>query len=150
MNINDLYLKEKEKFKYACQEKLSLGKKNVVKDIYQISCFTNFNIKDLQKKFEEENANFDPKEGHSLYVGNCVITKKCVRAVYKFMGITDELEFMSSSVDNKHHIEFWIGRKAKCTFHEGRAKACCYTDIEDTIKVFFSYFYPEEYITIEK
>lgn len=95
-------------------------------------------------------ANYDPKEGHSLYVGNCVITKKCVKAVHKFMGITDELEFMSSSNDNKHHIEFWIGRKAKCTFHEGRAKACCYTDIENTIKVFFSYFYPEEYITIEK
>ena len=49
--------KEKErvenKFKYAVQEKLNVGKKNVIKDIYQISCFTNFNVKELQEKFKE-------------------------------------------------------------------------------------------------
>ena len=31
----------------------TVGKKNVIKDIYQISCFTNFNIKELQEKFKE-------------------------------------------------------------------------------------------------
>ena len=41
------------KFKYAVQEKLTVGKKNVIKDIYQISCFTNFNVKELQEKFKE-------------------------------------------------------------------------------------------------
>ena len=45
--------KKENKFKYAVQEKLTIGKKNVIKDIYQISCFTNFNIKELQDKFKE-------------------------------------------------------------------------------------------------
>ena len=45
--------KGETKFKYAVQEKLTVGKKNVIKDIYQISCFTTFNVKDVQKKFEE-------------------------------------------------------------------------------------------------
>ena len=45
--------KKENKFKYAVQEKLTVGKKNVIKDIYQISCFTNFNIKELQDKFKE-------------------------------------------------------------------------------------------------
>ena len=45
--------KKESKFKYAVQEKLTVGKKNVIKDIYQISCFTNFNIKELQDKFKE-------------------------------------------------------------------------------------------------
>ena len=45
--------KKENKFKYACQDKLTVGKKNVIKDIYQISCFTNFNIKELQDKFKE-------------------------------------------------------------------------------------------------
>ena len=45
--------KTESKFKYAVQEKLTVGKKNVIKDIYQISCFTNFNIKELQDKFKE-------------------------------------------------------------------------------------------------
>ena len=45
--------KKENKFKYAVQEKLTVGKKNVIKDIYQISCFTNFNVKELQDKFKE-------------------------------------------------------------------------------------------------
>ena len=45
--------KKENKFKYDVQEKLTIGKKNVIKDIYQISCFTNFNIKELQDKFKE-------------------------------------------------------------------------------------------------
>ena len=45
--------KKENKFKYAVQDKLTVGKKNVIKDIYQISCFTNFNIKELQDKFKE-------------------------------------------------------------------------------------------------
>ena len=45
--------KGETKFKYACQDKLTVGKKNVIKDIYQISCFTNFNLKELQEKFKE-------------------------------------------------------------------------------------------------
>jgi len=45
--------KGENKFKYAVQEKLTVGKKKVIKDIYQISCFTNFNVKDLQEKFKE-------------------------------------------------------------------------------------------------
>ena len=49
--------KDKEKgevkFKYAVQDKVKVDKKNVIKDIYQISCFTNFNVKELQEKFKE-------------------------------------------------------------------------------------------------
>ena len=45
--------KEATKFKYAMQDKINLGKKNVVSNIYQISCFTTFNLKLLQDKFNE-------------------------------------------------------------------------------------------------
>ena len=40
------------KFKYVCQEQLTLGKKNKVKDIYQISCFTSVKIPLLQEKLK--------------------------------------------------------------------------------------------------
>ena len=45
--------KGENKFKYAVQEKVKIGKKNEIKNIYQISCFTNFNVKELQDKFKE-------------------------------------------------------------------------------------------------
>ena len=39
--------------KLPLDEKVKIGKKNEIKDIYQISCFTNFNLKELQDKFKE-------------------------------------------------------------------------------------------------
>ena len=41
------------KFKYACQDKVTAGKKNVVKDVYQISVFSTFKVEDLVNKFKE-------------------------------------------------------------------------------------------------
>lgn len=43
------------KFKYVCQDTVSLGKKNKIKDIYQISCFSTFKVPTLQEKFKSLN-----------------------------------------------------------------------------------------------
>lgn len=44
--------KKDAKFKYSCQETISAGKKNKVKDVYQISVFTTVPIATLQEKFK--------------------------------------------------------------------------------------------------
>lgn len=45
--------KAETKFKYACQDCISLGKKEKIKDIYQISCFTSVKEKILLEKLKE-------------------------------------------------------------------------------------------------
>ena len=41
------------KFKYACQDKVTAGKKNVIKDVYQISVFSKIKCEEVEKKFKE-------------------------------------------------------------------------------------------------
>ncbi len=41
------------KFKYNCQEQINLGKKNKIKDIYLITCFTNVKVPALIEKFKQ-------------------------------------------------------------------------------------------------
>jgi hypothetical protein len=86
--------------------------------------------------------------GHSWYVGNCVITKKCVKAAHKHLGIKDELVFTLVN-DKKHHLEFKIGTTL-CKFIGGKAEAICYANNEEDIKKLFSFFYPDEFVDIKK
>lgn len=90
------------------------------------------------------------RKGYSWFNGNCVITKECVAAAAKHIGIAVEFIKKDSFTEKKkHYIEFKINN-VLCIFDRGNAIAKTQVNDTELIEQFFGFFYPDNYITIEK
>lgn len=106
------------------------------------------NPAEARKMYGKELSREKILQGNTLYLGNCVLKKECIKAMYDYIGFDEELKFIEPEANKKHDIHFTIGDiNCHFTVKDGHgARILCKEDEQEKMRHFAQLLYPVQCI----